>query len=70
MPDLVECFSSHAYPGRPTAFYWEGDRLSIQAIESQWRTPEKQHFCVHTADQQRFELIYEEEIDEWRIQQI
>ncbi len=46
--DTVECLSSSAYPERPIALTWEGERLEIIAILSQWRTPEALRFRVRT----------------------
>ncbi len=64
---LVECHSGYTYAERPTALYWQGQRLGIEAIEAQWRIPGGRRFRVRTAEGQIFELFYRELDDEWRI---
>jgi hypothetical protein len=67
---IVECLSSSSYPERPVALHWAGERLEIEAILSQWRTPEERWFRVQTRDQRIFELTYEEIGEGWRIHPI
>lgn len=64
---LVECHSGHTYADRPTALYWQGDRLEVVEIEARWRIPGGRKFRVRTETGQRFELFYGEMFDEWRI---
>ena len=64
---LVECHSDSDYADRPTALYWNGQRLEVEAVEQQWRTPEGKWFRVRTKDGQVFELGYIEAEGEWRI---
>ena len=64
---IVECLSSSVYPERPVALRWQDERLEIEAILSQWRTPEERWFRVRTRDQQTFELAYAENGAGWRI---
>jgi len=66
---IVECHSEYTYAERPIAVRWEGHRLAIEAIESQWRVPGGQGFRVRTEDGQIFELFYGELYDEWRVHQ-
>ena len=68
--DPVECYSGSQYAEKPRALYWEGQRLAILQVESEWRTPNNRCFRVLTEDQRRFELFYGEFDDEWRIQPI
>jgi len=68
--DPVECHSGFEYAERPVALHWEGERLEITAIESQWRIPGGKGFRVRTRDERRFELFYGELYDEWRINPI
>lgn len=63
----VECHSGFTYAERPTALYWEDNRLAIEEIEAQWRIPGGRKFRVRTEDDRRFELFYGEMYDEWRI---
>jgi len=65
--DLVECHSGYTYAERPTAFRWEGKRLTIEAVEQAWRVPGGRRFRVRTEDGRVFELFYGELYDEWRI---
>lgn len=62
----VMCHSGSAYGERPLAFDWEGQRLDVEAVVAQWRAPGERVFVV-SADQWRFELIYNEAQDAWRI---
>lgn len=65
--ELVECHSEYEYAERPVAFYWEGNRLEIEAIEAQWRIPGGKRFRVRAQDGRVFELFYGELYDEWRV---
>jgi len=66
---VVECYSGVEYAERPTALWWEGQRLEVEAVEAAWRTPEGKRFRVRTRDGQVFELVYFELHDEWSIHQ-
>jgi hypothetical protein len=68
--ELVECHSGFTYAERPTALHWQGERLPIDEIESQWRIPGGRKFRVLVADGRRFELFYGELYDEWRIHEL
>lgn len=65
--DPVECHSGYEYAERPIALHWEGERLEIESIQSQWRIPGGRVFRVHTTGGRDFELFYGELYDEWRI---
>jgi hypothetical protein len=65
--DIVECLSSSAFPERPLALIWEGQRLEIGAILSQWRTPEALWFRVQTRDLRTFDLAFFKARDCWQI---
>jgi len=65
----VECRSDSEYAERPVALYWQEQRLEIVEILSRWRTPAGKGFRVRTADDQFFELIYDEITADWLIQQ-
>lgn len=64
---LVECHSGYAYAVRPVALRWEDQRLEIERVEAEWRSPGGKRFRVRTRDGRSFELFYEELLDEWRI---
>jgi len=68
--DQVRCYSGDEYAQRPTALYWEKQWLEVSLIEAQWRTPDGKAFRVHTRDNQRFELLWFESDDEWKIMEI
>jgi hypothetical protein len=68
--DLVECHSEIEYPDRPVALYWQGQRLEIAKILTDWRTPAGKSFRVLTWDNQVFELSYQETTADWKINQI
>jgi hypothetical protein len=65
--ELVECHSGYEYAERPVAFYWEGNRGEIEAIEAQWSLPGGKQFRVRTQYERIFELFYDELKDEWRV---
>jgi hypothetical protein len=67
---IVECYASTRYPERPRAFLWEGERLAVEEVERQWRTPSGPAFHVRTADSRRFVLAYDEVADTWRVQSL
>ena len=67
MPDLVECHSGHEYAERPTALWWEGQRLEVAEVEARWRISGGKKFRVRTVDEQVFELLYVELYDQWRV---
>lgn len=68
MPASVECHSGLEYAERPTALWWQGARLEVEAVEAEWRIPGGKQFRVRTTDGQVFELVYVASHDEWRIQ--
>jgi hypothetical protein len=61
----VECYSGTRYAERPVALTWNGQRLSIEAIERAWQAPDGLAFIVQIADGRRFELIYSPPNDQW-----
>ena len=65
----VECRSDSEYAELPIALYWQELRLEIAEILARWRTPAGKCFRVRTADDQIFELIYNEISADWQIQQ-
>ena len=66
--ETVECYASTRYAERPRAFLWEGERLAVEEVEHQWRTPSRPVFRVRTAGSRRFVLAYDEAADTWRVQ--
>jgi hypothetical protein len=67
--DAVECHSEFAYAEKPVALTWQGRRHEIASILSRWRTPGGIRFHVRTADDEVFDLTYDETSDSWHIQQ-
>jgi hypothetical protein len=68
--ETVECLSGSMYAERPLALRWEGERLEIEAILSQWRTAEERWFRVRTRDGRTFDLAYNEGEEGWKIHPI
>ena len=66
---VVECYSGVEYAERPTALWWEGQWLEVEAVEAAWRTPEGKRFRVRTKGGQVFVLVYVEMYDAWSIHQ-
>ncbi len=67
MPEIVECHSGYEYAERPTALWWEGERLEVAMLEATWRISGGKKFRVRTVDGRVFELLYVELYDEWRV---
>lgn len=63
----VECLSGFTYAERPIALWWEGKRLEIVEIVTQWRIPGGLRFRVQAENDRIFELCYSEQEDEWKI---
>ena len=64
---MVECYAGYCYPERPRAFLWQGERVEVQEIEQQWRTPTGLTFRVLAADGRLFMLTYDEAADSWDV---
>ena len=67
MMDLVECRSDDQYAQRPTAIYWDGQRLPVHIVLAEWKTPEGKSFRVLLQDLRIFNLVYNFELDNWEI---
>ena len=70
MPDLVICRSDHNYIGYPLAFYWQEHRLEVTEILEQNRTPKGYSFRVRNAEFGIFNLDYDQNADEWSVNQL
>ena len=68
MKATVECRSEFTYAERPVAVLWQGERLEIEAIITEWRSPQGNAFRVRTRDGKTFELLYNETDDEWNVE--
>ena len=64
----VECYAGFRYPERPRAFLWEGERVAVEAVEQQWRTPSGLNFRICATDGRRFTLAHSEADDDWSVQ--
>lgn len=67
MSTIVECYAGYRYPERPRAFVWEGERVAVEEVERQWRTPAGPAFRVRAADGRRFILTYDEAAGAWDV---
>jgi len=67
MPQVVsvECYSGTRYAERPVALTWNGERLSIEAIERAWQTPDSLAFVVRVTRDLYFELTFLPSKDQW-----
>ncbi len=70
MTDVVECHPGSVYAERPVALHWQGQRLEIEEIESNWRDPRGRAFRVRTRQGRRFELHYDELKDQWQVKTV
>ena len=69
MTDIqVECHSGYTYAERPKAFYSDGERLEVETIEAEWRSPAGKHFRVKVKSGSSFDLIYDQTSNVWQIQ--
>lgn len=66
----VECYAGYAYPQRPVAFWWQGQRLVVTAVRSEARLPDGKRFLVETASEQVFEINYNQIQDMWTVQDV
>lgn len=67
MNTRVECYSGATYAERPTALWWEDQRLEVEAVESRWRSPNARTFHVRTVGGRRFEVHFDEQLDSWQV---
>ena len=67
MSGLVECHSGYDYASRPVAFYWDGQRVEIEVILAEWRSPDHKGYRVKGMDEGIFELFYNQASDTWEI---
>jgi hypothetical protein len=67
MENLVECHSGFDYAEYPVAFHWEGQRIKIETIIAEWRTPEQKIFRIQTEDGGIFKLVYDQTLDAWDV---
>lgn len=63
----VECHSGWKYGERPKALILENKRLEITAVQKCWRTPTGIFFQVLTGDGDSFELVYDDNKDQWKV---
>lgn len=63
----VECYSGAEYPERPTAFYWQGERMEVKKILNAAIIPQGKSFRVLAANGQEFTLSYDQQLDCWKI---
>ena len=70
MTGIVECYSGHDYGERPKSFIWEGLKMEIAQIQTQWRTPSGRCFRIITKNDEKFILCYDEAACKWMIDPI
>jgi hypothetical protein len=66
-PEAVECHAGYTYPQYPVAFRWQGERLTVQSVIKDWRSPPGRTFRVEASDGRIFTLTYLEKEDDWEI---
>ncbi|HMD89337.1 MAG TPA: hypothetical protein VKF38_09260 [Anaerolineaceae bacterium] len=66
-PPQVKCYSGYQYAERPLAFDFGGQRLEVAVIEAEWRKPNGHGFRLSTKNGLKFELFYDELLDEWQV---
>ncbi len=65
----VECRAEHAYPQRPVALHRLGERLEVDAVLREWRTPEGKHYHVVLRGGGELILFYQEASHRWQVRE-
>jgi hypothetical protein len=63
----VECRSEHTYAQQPLAVWWQGQRLAVETMENEWRTPRGPAFRLRCAGDLVFVVEYDEAEDRWQV---
>ena len=66
----VQCYSGYTYAERPDSFVWQGVAYKVAKVEREWRESGERHFQVLTEDNKSFELCYNEQKDEWLLNEL
>ena len=66
----VLCYSGYTYAERPLSFRWQGNWQTVQTVNNSWREPGEQHFQVVNENNKCFELCYDDEADQWTIEEL
>jgi hypothetical protein len=61
----VECYSGSEYASRPTAIFYNGQRMIISRVLSEEYTPDSKRFQVVLEDGRPLMLEYRELTDTW-----
>ena len=64
----VECYSGYKADERPVSFISEGNKLKVDRIIEQWRSPDADNFKVMANDGKRYLLVHDNIKDNWKIQ--
>ena len=70
MENRVECRSEYQYEQVPIAIHWEGQRLEVDTILAEWRTPQGKGFRIRAVYDGVFELFYNQESTRWDIRHL
>jgi len=49
---------------------WEGERLIVKSVETEWREPDCRHFTVRTEDDRLLELCYYISTERWLVDEV
>ena len=69
MADLVVCHSGSEYAEYPLRFQFQDEVLPVDEVLARWRFPASKCFRVR-AGCAVFDLVYDEEQDQWRVEQL
>jgi hypothetical protein len=64
-PVEVECYSGQRFGEHPRSFRWQGKTCLVERIEKEWLERGQRHFRVLTRGDGRFELVYNEQQENW-----
>lgn len=63
----VEAYAGASYPQRPSAVWWEGERLEVEQVIRSWRTPDALHFRVELQILGETTLSYNYQSEAWSL---
>lgn len=66
----VNCNAGYSGCDHPKAFVWQGNRLTVQYIDNEWREPGAKHYLVTTENGDHFKLVFFETSGGWSILEV
>jgi hypothetical protein len=54
----------------PKAVFWQGNNLTVQYINKEWREPSTKHYLITTDNGYHFKLVFFEASGSWSIHEV